>query len=292
MPVWRNPDELQVGTGDSRIVLSKLTAPQQRLISLLCRGVADSAIEDVAEQVGVTDYPKLIQALEPHLIDKTLAPAPVDRAYIEKNFAELCRVQANHSVEGSHIIAKRQNTTVYIDEYSGSTMAADALLAAGVGHVITAKQKFKDAKLANIDVAITIDHSAYRPVSHRRWLALGVPQIAILFDQSGVSISPIIEVGKTPCLTCLQAGSDERQISIDSQLLFSSQRFDDKVATHFAIAISNHLALTRIDSNSGFELENFHHTGYRFDQRTGKVHELSWQFSEGCFCHRKFNQLA
>lgn len=286
LPVWRQVDELQIGTGANQVVVTGLTPAQQRLVSLLCRGIPNDAIADVAKQIGAEQHEELLQKLEPAMIDRNLPPTKLDRDYIEANFAELCRVQAVHGIEGSHVVARRANAAVFLDDSAATEQLTAALLASGVGRVYTAKDKLREPKLARLDLAISFDQSAYRPNSHRRWLSLAVPQIAVLFDQVGVSISPLIEVGKTPCLTCLQLGASEQQISIDSQLLFSMQRFDDSVAQHFAIAMALQLALHHIDAKSGFEIQEFHRTGYQLDAHSGRIHEVSWQFSSACLCHQ------
>jgi hypothetical protein len=97
----------------------------------------------------------------------------------------------------------------------------------------------------------------------------------------------VIETGITPCLTCLQSNQGLEQIGIDSQLLFSNQRFDDSVAKHFAIAMAVQLTLARIDSASDFSAADFHRVGYRLDSNLGTIHEYTWQFNQSCWCHLK-----
>ncbi len=283
MPVWRNPDELQIG-GASPVVVKGLSQAQQRLIALLMRGIPTAALPAVAQELGVERPNELLDQLAGALLADR-PPAALDRDYIENHFAEICRAQATFPVEGSHVIARRQRASVVIEESRTRPLLTQALKSSGIGIVLDEKAKVTAQMSA--DVAITIDHSAHKPRNHRRWLALGVPQIAILFDQSGVQISPLIEVGKTPCLTCLQMNGDSNQIAIDSQLLFSAQRFDDSVSEHFAIAIATQTALRRIDQSADFALAEFHRTGYRLDSATGSIHELHWNFAEGCLCHRQ-----
>ena len=282
MPVWRNPSEIQVGAG-SPVVVGGLTPAQQRLVTLLMRGIPTAALPAVADELGVEKLDQLMRELEPALlVDKP--GAALDPDYIEQHFAEICRAQATFGVEGAHVIARRKLASVVIEESRTRPLLASALTASGVGKVLDEKAKI--TALMSAEVAITIDHSAHKPRNHRRWLALGVPQIAILFDQTGVQISPLIEVGKTPCLTCLQMSGDANQIAIDSQLLFSAQKFDDAVSEHFAVAIATQTALRRIDQSADFALAEFHRTGYRLDVATGQIHELHWQFATACLCHQ------
>ena len=283
MPVWRKPDELQLGSGASANRIAALTPSQQRLVQILMRGVAENQFETIANEIGVEDSGDLLERLRPMLVQPNQPVANLDREFVERNFAELCRIQAVINGEPSLVIQQRKSHSVFVDSVAWRDVLVTALLDSGIGSTIGAEAKPRHRE--RVSVAITIDQSAFRPASHRTWLSLGVPQIAILFDQAGVSISPIIETGITPCLTCLQAAGDSEQIAIDSQLLFSNQRFDDSVAKHFAIAMALHLALARIDAPGSFTAAEFHRTGYRFDSATGGIHELSWKFSENCWCH-------
>ncbi|MFM6963417.1 MAG: hypothetical protein ACKOWJ_04025 [Micrococcales bacterium] len=260
-----------------------LTPAQQRLVSLLIRGIPTNSLTTVANELAVENPGDLVAKLGPALLSDEPAVA-LDRDYVEHHFAELCRVQASYSVEGSRVIAARRNASVFIDDCDTAALLATALKASGVATILT--KSTSDAQLANVDVAITIDQSAISPVNHRRFLSLGVPQIAIQFDSTGVFISPLIEVGKTPCLTCLQIAGGEAQIAIDTQLLFSAQRFDDSVSEHFAVAIAAQTALRRIDQQAGFEIADFHRVGYRLNSSTGAIAEFRWHFAENCLCHQ------
>lgn len=282
-PVWRSPNEIQVGAHR----IGGLSASQQRLVTLLLRGIPANSLSMAANELQVPDAEALLSQLGPTLLSDE-PPMPIDRDYIEQHFAEICRVQATYAVEGSRVIAARNRAAVFVSDCATTPRLAEALTASGVGQVFSERTAPKN--LAALDIAITIDQSAIRPVNHRRWLALAVPHIAIQFDSGGVFISPLLEVGKTPCLTCLQINTDEAQLAIDSQLLFSSQRFDDSVSEHFAIAIATQTALRRIDEISGFEISDFHRVGYRLNTANGSIHEFRWQFAEACLCHRGLNE--
>ncbi len=60
MPIWRNPNELQLGESTNAIRIAGLSPGQERLIKLLYRGVADSYFKEVAETVGANEPEKLL----------------------------------------------------------------------------------------------------------------------------------------------------------------------------------------------------------------------------------------
>ena len=70
VPVWRSPTSLQLGLGSTSIRLDNLTNPQEQLLQLLYRGVADAAIDDVARDVGASksETAALVARVAPALI--------------------------------------------------------------------------------------------------------------------------------------------------------------------------------------------------------------------------------
>ena len=115
----------------------------------------------------------------------------------------------------------------------------------------------------------------------------GVAHLSVVFDAEGVTISPVIEVAKSPCLSCFhenQTAADTAWPAIASQLLFSKQDFDDSVAALFAAAIACQRVLQFVDRAAGFDSSSIDSTGYRLSIGSGQVSEIQWQFSAACAC--------
>jgi hypothetical protein len=116
-----------------------------------------------------------------------------------------------------------------------------------------------------------------------------IPHVAVIFDHDGVTISPVIETGKTPCLTCFheqQILKDSAWPEIASQLLFSEQKFDDSTSRLFAAAIATQRTLDRIDELSNFRVQDRNRIGYRLSISAGTVSEFRWEFSSSCLCQK------
>ena len=148
-------------------------------------------------------------------------------------------------------------------------------------------EELSDKQVDNIDFAILISQNAVSPAEYRSWLGRSISHISIVFDSDGVTVSPVIESSKTPCLSCFHEGEtarDQHWPAIASQLLFSNQKCDDSASQLFAAGISTQRALQYIDGQRGFKIEDSNRTGYRLSMTSGKVTEFFWQFDESCSC--------
>ena len=76
-PLWRNPFEMQLGTGADSVVLGKLSAAQERLIAALYRGIADQQLDVVSQQLGLSkqDTDEVIDQVGPLLLAEPKKPS-------------------------------------------------------------------------------------------------------------------------------------------------------------------------------------------------------------------------
>lgn len=283
--LWRNPTEVQFGVEPDALKLANLTAGQERLLALLSRGIADDYFDRVAEAVGATDSESLLKSLEPTLLRESSSRPQLSAEFIEERYAELCRAQAVYSFEGQAIFAARQDRHVFVQ----ANTAAQVLITNSLekSAITNLTSTLPETSLQQIDFAVLLSNNAVAPSDYSRWLALGVAHISAVFDSDGVTISPVIETGKTPCLSCFhenQTAADEAWPAIASQLLFSEQKFDESVASMFAAAIICQRVLQFCDGKSGFASAQLAQSGYRLSIGSGKVSEFSWPFSQGCTC--------
>ncbi|CAB4690707.1 unannotated protein [freshwater metagenome] len=132
-----------------------------------------------------------------------------------------------------------------------------------------------------------LSNNAVAPRDYAKWMVDGVAHLSVVFDAEGVTISPVIEVAKSPCLSCFhenQTAADASWPAIASQLLFSKQDFDDSVAALFAAAIACQRVLQFVDRAAGFDSSSIDNSGYRLSIGSGQVSEIQWQFSAACAC--------
>ncbi len=153
--------------------------------------------------------------------------------------------------------------------------------------------KLEPKQLDNVDCAVIIAHQAIQPRLYARWMNRQVPHIAVVFDSTGVSVSPMITPGLTACLFCLEQqriDSDEGWPALASQLLTSELRFDDSASQLFAAGLVLKKILQTIDSSP--EPERLDETGYRFLASDGTVTALQWPRHRACSCGETEGSLS
>lgn len=146
VPVWRSPTSLQLGLGNTSIRLDNLTSPQEQLLQLLYRGVADAAIDDVARDVGASksETAALVARVAPALIQveerqtkRTADPENTD-PFIAQAFAEIIRASFSTDRDGALVLANRASKRIFINELNRvGLLLLQALATAGVGEICT-----------------------------------------------------------------------------------------------------------------------------------------------------------
>ena len=297
--LWRSPNDLQLGTGSGALQLRGLTPGQERLLKLLYRGAPESYLHETAS--SSTEVTELLNQLEPVMLARALEPTSLSAEFIEARFAEICRAQSSYGADGAVVLQARQNAKVFISDCGQTTVQiAKALEASAVATLVTDGDEIDGAtsrvlkldhltnhQVDQIDFAILISHNAVSPAVYRNWLGRSIAHISVVFDSDGVSVSPVIEASKTPCLSCfheVESKRDSRWPAIASQLLFSEQRFDDSSSQLFAAALACQRALQFVDALSSFEASEIHKTGYRLSTATSRITEFTWNFDEACSC--------
>lgn len=282
--LWRTTSELQFGSGTDAVKIANVTAAQERLLGLLARGIADDYFDEVAHAVAAENASELLERIKPVLLRDASHPTQLSAEFIEKRFAEICRAQAIHSREGSVILARRQTQTVYVQASTAALQPIiESLELSAIGNVLC---KLPDEG-QRVDFAVLLANNAVAPSDYSRLMSRGIAHISVVFDSEGVLVSPIIESSKTPCLSCFHENqflTDESWPAIASQLLFSSQKFDDSVSSLFAAAIVCQRVLQFCDQLADFEPAEPNRTGYKLSMSSGQISEVQWSFNESCAC--------
>jgi len=290
--LWRSPNEVQFGSSNDAVRIGQLTAGQERLLGLLARGIADEYFDDVAQAVAAENPRELLEQLDSALLRDAARPTQLNAEFLEARFAEICRAQAIHSREGAAILTARQTRKIFVQTKTAAhELIVHSLRQSGIGQVVTelrsVEEFAKSNTLESFDFALLLSNNAVAPRDYAQWMVDGVSHLSVVFDSEGVTISPVIEVAKSPCLSCFhenQSAADASWPAIASQLLFSKQDFDDSVAALFAAAIACQRVLQFVDRAGGFESASIDLSGYRLSIGSGQISEIQWQFSEACAC--------
>lgn len=153
-PLWRNPFEMQLGTGADALVLNKLSAAQERLIAALYRGIADQQLEVVSQQLGlskietndVIDQVRPMFLSEPRNTSSSKRKITLSPQFVAGAFAEIIRASLVFGVDGENVLLSRAERTVHLEELSRTgLLIAQGLAAAGVGNLVSHDEQKVDA---------------------------------------------------------------------------------------------------------------------------------------------------
>jgi bacteriocin biosynthesis cyclodehydratase domain-containing protein len=183
--VWRTPDDLQLGATTPRVVLRDAGALETGLIAALRHGASIETLRTIGVGLGgrPDEVERVLVALRP-------------------SFEPERRPAASVAGPGeSPVVA------VDADGAVGARLTADlAVLGYDVVDVSRAGGQSDADGAASADraaLAVIAATWAVRPARHLPWLRRDVPHLAIVFDDTGARVGPLVEPGRGPCLRCL-----------------------------------------------------------------------------------------
>lgn len=148
--IWRDPNTIQIGLDQNKVVISDLTIAQQQIIEALYSGLVDGQ-QDVLDETFKTE-PGATQELIAKLSPVMELPSSVSNSYGDWQqvaFAELSRAALDYQVNPEMVLAERWQRVVHIDQLDkAGVLLAKGLLASGVGKIVT----HDDGRVLNTDV--------------------------------------------------------------------------------------------------------------------------------------------
>lgn len=231
----------------------------------------------------------LLERLGP-LITKTSAfVSELTNLDVEKHFSEIMRLYLMEHKDPAAALAKRKSSKVFVSSLgrTGLTILR-GLSASGVGTVFTADQKqvtkadtldlgyplhligrqrsqaakslMLDSRIElhsrmtqsydRADIAVLIHSDVTPPSSYATWMNRDIPHLAIVFSETGVSISHLVIPGITPCLACLELRrlqADRQWAKVAPQLAQLDRDLSDSSLSLFGASIAINQALNLID---------------------------------------------
>lgn len=314
--LWRNTTDVQLGITDP-VVLENVTAAQERLLSLLERGVADEAVSNQDSD--------LIARLAPALLGNTKIVKPsLSGDFVRGAFAELIRASFATNLDGIAVLEHRSKMTIQLDSLGlGGVLLTLGLAAAGVGRILTSDrsqvtehdlgplgypnealgqtrikalceilqarpgqtlvQDFESQTPAKRRVQMTIvtGQNALMPSTYRELVKTKSPHLAVLFGSEWVSVSP--KLAGRPCLGCLDRHSTDANPlwpTLASQLIGRVDYLEDARSALFAASMAIGEILRAIDT----PLEEAEFVGHRLKVSSGRVEPWSWVAHADCEC--------
>lgn len=193
--VWRSPSCLQIGVDRAVCVFLRVRPLEEKIIAALIRGISRGGLELIARSCGEN-----LDALDALL--RRLAPV-------------LSKTSSSVTAAPRQVMLDGAGTTI-------ETLAI-FLRAAGIG--VTSLPEYQRGaereELPRPDLVVIAAHFVIEPHRHELWLRRDVPHLPIIFGDQRITVGPLVEPGRTPCIRCLdltRLDIDAAWIAIASQL--------------------------------------------------------------------------
>lgn len=241
----------------------------------------------------------LINRLGPALKTSSTTFSSLLENEVQHHFAELARIYLESNEDPAAVLRQRRHARIFIEllDRTGITIAR-ALSASFIGTFLSMDTKtvgeadilelghraeligtnrVRSADLSipgskvelhsrisgamdRVDLAVLVATDVTDPDSYQIWMTREIPHIAVVFDERGVSVSPVILPGITPCLACYERSrirNNPDWITIGPQLLALERSLADSAMLLFASSQVANRALNLIDLGAAPEQQEF-----------------------------------
>ena len=175
--VWRSPTDIQLGAARPRVVLPGAGELELGLLTALRHGASVETLLTIGTALGGT--PEGIRRLLVRLKPAFTADPPTPAAVGSPDGDEASVIAIDAADPVAHQVT--------------STLEA-------LGHRVVPAD---DERAESAAVAVLAATWVVPPARHLPWLRRDIPHLAIVFDDAGVRVGPLVEPGDGPCLRCL-----------------------------------------------------------------------------------------
>ena len=175
--VWRSPTDLQLGAAEARVVIPDAGDVETGLLSALRHGASIATLVTIGTALGGTPdgVRRFLATLEPAFT------------------TEVTPDGASGSSAGDRM------PLVAVDAVDPFAAHLRSVLET-LGYTVVAADDERAERASLVVLAATW---AVPPARHLPWLRRDVPHLAVVFDDTGVRVGPLVEPGDGPCLRCL-----------------------------------------------------------------------------------------
>jgi bacteriocin biosynthesis cyclodehydratase domain-containing protein len=204
--VWRSPRELQLGGVRPVTVLPDPGPAELGVLRALASGASSSTLRTIGTALGASaaEVDALLQRLEPAFAREPAQPAG-----------------ARVALAGDpDVVAELASLLVRLGHRPVGAASADP---------------------ADVGVAVLVGAWVIAPGTHLPWLAADVPHLAVVVDERGVEIGPLVRPGRSACLRCVhlwRRDADAAWPAIAAQLAVAPPPPRSPRAEHEALALA------------------------------------------------------
>lgn len=180
--VWRSPSELQLGGEVPRVVVRDPGRLETGLLSALRHGASRATLLTIGGALGGT-------AAEIDRLLAVLAPA--------------------FELEGGEAATPEAPGPVLLDA-DGAFGALLERRLVELGHLVAGPGTIEAGATPAPALVVIAAHWVVPPARHLPWLRADVPHLAIVDDEAGWRVGPLVDPGAGPCLRCLELARRDR----------------------------------------------------------------------------------
>lgn len=271
------------------LAVTDLSEPQQRLLDYFELGLTTAQRKSLPElaKTSQAEIDSIENRLAPVLWQ---SPTGISLQDVETRFAEIARILLQ-GADPAEVRNLRKTKSVFIEKLDSTGLTiAKGLALAGIGRQISMDQtrvsgadvselgylkaqlglsrvRAAQAMVGNelqlhsrvtstfdqISLAVLISSDITNPASYQPWIARDVPHLAVLFDEEGVEVSPLVVPGRTSCLGCYEKHRLETTPNwpvIAPQLLAMERSLADSAMLLFASGVVVNQVLNFLDAQA------------------------------------------
>lgn len=196
--VWRSPRELQLGGIRPRAVLVDPDALATGLLAALRHGARRSTLHAIGEGLGGTAaaVDALLEVLRP-----AFEPDPEAGPADESTGGPGQGGPTSSSAERDRARASTESARRSLIAFDGDSPIADRIAEGleALGHRTVAAAGTDADRVA---LAVLVAGWVVPPAAQLPWLRADVPHLAVVLDDDGAEVGPLVEPGAGPCLRC------------------------------------------------------------------------------------------
>jgi bacteriocin biosynthesis cyclodehydratase domain-containing protein len=186
--LWRSPTTVQIGLDRPPVVLTGVSAADERMLWALRLGISPSGLSMVAASAGGTDedVSALLNAVSDALLPRTPSPPRrVGRVVLEGDGPCPDALAPAITAAGHVLVPRRTSAPGAGEDGAGPETEGEA-----------------DGE-AEADLAVVVARYAVRPAVYGYWARRDVPLLAVVFSDRNVQVGPLAMPDVGPCLYCI-----------------------------------------------------------------------------------------
>ncbi|SFR74537.1 hypothetical protein SAMN05428970_1737 [Agromyces sp. CF514] len=203
--VWRSPDDLQLGAAEPVAVIERPGDLEHGLLSALGHGASLTTLVTIGAAFDATsdDVDRFVELVSAGLVHRHAARSAASaRADATGRPTTAASTSRTVGLDGEGPLADLVAANLAMLGHEVRRLGPEPH-ASGVPQAARRQALGVEAEPPDPDAVVIVAAWAIAPARHLRWLRRDLPHLAVVSDDSGVRVGPLVEPGRGPCLRCL-----------------------------------------------------------------------------------------